>query len=1280
MERRRLSRPGVLSGRHGLRRPVAVVASALLAALLTAVPTRATVPPVVTDVNPSAPWTTPVQGFVGPWGGRVDAVAVSPVNPQIVYAAGEFSGLWRSTDGAGQWSHVDDVLLPFATDVAIAASDPNLIIATGEYDGRTSDRPPIWRSADGGVTWSQPVPPQAAVCHEPSAYHVAIAPGTPGALKVYVAGGCGLWFSADSGTTWSLFQPTALLGRLWDVQARAVGNAIQVDICGDNGFARSNTGGETGASYTIGANPLSAGEVGPCTLATAPQNPNIVYVTVAGPGNLGMLKQSLDGGASWTDLQVNTDDKNGRPPFVVTHPGLDGNPDHFEVYVGDSVRLIHQRCDASALPSPCLAGTGNWTVVAFDNNHAHGDPSDIVFDPTVANGCPLLTSNDGGVFKTTVPASLCADTYDWIDANIGLHGYEARSVAGTVQSPGPALYFATQDDGLYFSTDGGEHYGLAEINDDYVVLADHAPPAQVLWVNGGGHVRIADAGMLTPTDFNLMSGTSTDGDLARYRSLAQFGPASYAVVRRSASNEWQVQVTTNGGADWAVMGPDALPGAPAKSVIGKNALGSFDGGGFGLGAIVLDPIAASGPAGSPTFYLLLDNGSARALYRLSGPLSGGATLTPASLGLENPATFAVDPANPLSLYAFDVRSGGSRMMRSTNGGASWTEDVALSSLITRGNQFDLGTGAIGPLVSSIAFDPNSDTIMVGTETAGIFASTDDGQRWFSVLGAEQIPRIAGFFFDESTGAIYAASAGRGLWKIMLRKADLSVTKTDAPDPVLAGTELYYTITVANAGPDAAGAVTVTDTLPPELDFVTSTLPCTPSGALVTCDVGDLAVGQSVSFTIKTAVHADAIAATGPKTIVNNVSVASGDSVDLLPSDDSATTPTIVEDSADLEVTKLCKPDTSPQAGQPIDCSVFVDNHGPSYARGVVVDDTMLAPGPFQVTDVAASQGSCTAPTPVTGGQTLECSLGSLAAASTSSPGRAVVTYRVSSSEGQDIDNVAVARSDTPDPNDTNNKATVALTVSAVADLGLTNSGPAAVIAGTAITWTITVTNAGPSTAKNVLVSDDVSAGVTVTSVSASGGSCLAGTPGDSSNPTTCAFDSLAPAAVRTMTIQAAVKPSTTGMLHNDARVSSATFDPNNANDLGHTDTTVQTSADLALTFSADSATYKPSSTIHYQLTVVDDGPSDATGVVATIQLPSAKTGYYVKDSGGCILSNTTLTCELGTLAAGAPAKQIFIDYFVQGAKGTVTSSASVTSATPDPNTANNAATVSVAKQ
>jgi hypothetical protein len=168
-----------------------------------------------------------------------------------------------------------------------------------------------------------------------------------------------------------------------------------------------------------------------------------------------------------------------------------------------------------------------------------------------------------------------------------------------------------------------------------------------------------------------------------------------------------------------------------------------------------------------------------------------------------------------------------------------------------------------------------------------------------------------------------------------------------------------------------------------------------------------------------------------------------------------------------------------------------------------------------------------------------------------------------------------------------------------------------------------------------------------------------------------------------MTIDATVLSSTKGSLKNNARISSETFDSSNANNVANSTTTVTQSADLAVGLTSDPTPangYKPSTTVHYKVTVNNIGPSDADGVVLTIALPPLKMGNYVKDDGGCTLSNATLTCNLGTFAAASPTKTIFVDWFVKGNKGEITTTASVVSPTPDPVAGNNSASVTLDKK
>jgi len=241
--------------------------------------------------------------------------------------------------------------------------------------------------------------------------------------------------------------------------------------------------------------------------------------------------------------------------------------------------------------------------------------------------------------------------------------------------------------------------------------------------------------------------------------------------------------------------------------------------------------------------------------------------------------------------------------------------------------------------------------------------------------------------------------------------------------------------------------------------------------------------------------------------------------------------------------------------------------------------------------------------------------------------------------------------------------------------------PDPVVAGTNLAYRITVSNAGPSTAPNVLAQDVLPEQVSVVSFTPSQGSCNGGVPGDALQPLTCKLGSLAPGGSATIDVVVKVNPTTPDgtILVNDALVGSDFGDPNNANDKVSALTTVEARADLAVTMTSDAANYKPSSVITYTVAVASNGPSHALRVVVTDHLPTTQQTTYGSDTGGCTLSGDTLTCNLGDLPAGA-AKTFNINITVQGARGEVTNRASVGSATVDPDATNNAASRTVIVQ
>jgi uncharacterized repeat protein (TIGR01451 family) len=1196
----------------------------LIPAAFTHAPAGAfTAPSEVTDVNPNS--LTSGNLF----GGRTVAFAVNPINTQIVFAATEFGGLWKSTDHGSSWSHVDQVPLTAMQDVQFAASDANLVIATGAYDGSIDNRGGgIWRSTDGGSTWAKV--PSGDVCQLSgnSARKIGIGTGTPGSLPVFVATPCGLAQSTDSGATFS-FNNAAGNNNFWDVKVRQVNGNTQVDACGSNGYSRSNDGGVTWPTITA----FPSGGFIPCRLALAPQDPNTVFLTTRSPVNnpsdgIGETLQfeSDDGGANFHNLNVSTDG-NGRDPNVFAFPGFDGAANHIEVFFMTDSTTMHQQCDTNnaqrcadgnganvACGQGGIASNAAWTQYDSGIPHCAQDPGDLAYDP--GTKCPFLEGADGGIFQTT---NGCTNTPTFTIANAGLHALWVYQIAGTAEptagTPHTDVYYGMQDNGQVCSNDDAATFHNCGGADVFNTLADlTGPPSSVLKDQNKGFNLFNEDGT-TPASW-----TSPTGNLDK---VAQFGNGSYAFITDDGKGNYQVQVTTNAGTKWTQMGQN-LPGAPVGPI--QNSSTSF---------------VASGTQAAPVFYMELTVNNAPTIYRLSGPMDNTATLTQANNGLTTPGAFNVSPTDPTRLYAVDT--GTQSAMFSTNGGQSWSADPNLTSVVTAGGVYPFVSGA-GPNVASFGFDPASQTVVAGTNFSGIYSSTNGGANWSFVPGSQQIPRTRNFFFDtRNPGVVYVGSQGRGLWKITLPKADLSITKTHSPDPVIAGNQLTWHVSVKNNGPDPAPNVTVTDTLPVHDAYLTNNLNppagCTAVGQVVTCNLGDMDNLQTVNFDIVTLVDPNTVAlAGGPTSITDTATVASSAVIDPNPANNTALDTAIVNDSADLAVSKLCKPDTTIYAGTPINCTVFVDNFGPSYARNVVVDDITLANGSFTITNVAVSPGptNCGVSS-VTGGQDLSCQVGNLAPASTTQTGRVTLSYTITATEGMNIDNTASVRSDTPDPNPANNTATVNLTVTALADLALTKSGPSSVVAGTPITWTLSVANKGPSTASNVAITDTVPAGVTITSASMSGASCTTGVAGDPTQPTVCTFGSLSPGATSsTMTVNATVNPRTTGILQNDARVSSDTFDNNASNNLANTETTVVVQSSLSVAIAATPNPVTAGTPLSYPITVSNAGPSTATGVTLTDPLPSGVTFSSTGGVGTCgFQTNTnTVTCQLPNLDPG----------------------------------------------
>ena len=123
----------------------------------------------------------------------------------------------------------------------------------------------------------------------------------------------------------------------------------------------------------------------------------------------------------------------------------------------------------------------------------------------------------------------------------------------------------------------------------------------------------------------------------------------------------------------------------------------------------------------------------------------------------------------------------------------------------------------------------------------------------------------------------------------------------------------------------------------------------------------------------------------------------------------------------------------------------------------------------------------------------------------------------------------------------------------------------------------------------------------------------------------------------TITLSLKVNPGYTGsMLTNSVSVSADQADTNIGNNIDSEDTTINQSADLSIVKVGIPDPVNAGDVLVYQLQVSNAGQSDAQNVVVTDNLPAGTT--FVDASPECSAVGQAVTCNLGTVAAGARAR------------------------------------------
>lgn len=707
----------------------------------------------------------------GNFGGRVRTLVIHPSESMTMIAGGVSGGVWKTTNGGASWRPTSDELTNLAINsLVMHPADPTTLLAgTGEGYFREEVRGTalplrgggIFITHDTGDSWS--LLPSTATS---DFYWVNdLVYGTRAPHAIYAATRSGVWRSADGGESWSRILDPGVNGGCLDlaIMPSSAGDTLFAS-CGTLGPARVYRSLQPETSIAAWETVLSEPDMGRTTLAVAPSNPDVIYAlsarndtkTPSRNQSLYAVFRSKAAGAagSWEGMVRPSNPTESVAATILTNP-IAGLIDKCDPQEKPQFTNMGWYCNVIAVDPidenrVWAAGVDlfrsddggkTWGFASYwwpkDSEPAfvHADQHHIVFHPQydgVTNRTMFVT-NDGGIARTD-------------DATAPV----AKNLGGVCNPKASQLHFTSlsNDFGVtqfyHGAAVGNARTYVAGAQDNGTLLgSDDAGKNGWHRINGGDGGYVA----VDPTDPNTIYVSSQVGN-----------------IRKSIDGgHTYVNTTIPDDPKFLFIAPFVLDIAkPSRLWIGGERLWRTEDAAvtWTAASATLDGRVSAIAVKSWDSDLVVAGTSSGMIYR-----STVATTTTASTlwsGVQPRSGFvsslAFDPYDPTTVYATYAGFGGAHVWKSTDNGTTW-------------NAIDgSGAGALPDIpVHAIVVDPTRvGRLFIGTDL-GVLVSTDGGASWMQEFTGfpNVVTEWLAYGKDGNGTSLLAFTHGRGVWKVDL---------------------------------------------------------------------------------------------------------------------------------------------------------------------------------------------------------------------------------------------------------------------------------------------------------------------------------------------------------------------------------------------------------------------------------------------------------------------------------------------------------------------------------